>query len=37
MVGRSLKSLEEGGAIKMERNRIVIVDLAALRETAGVG
>ena len=36
MVGRSLKSLEEEGAIRVERNRIIITDLAALRELAGV-
>jgi CRP/FNR family transcriptional regulator len=37
MVGRSLKNLESEGTIKMERNRIVIADLRALRELAGVG
>jgi CRP-like cAMP-binding protein len=36
MVGRSLKSLEDGGAIRIERNRIIVTDLRALRETAGV-
>jgi CRP-like cAMP-binding protein len=36
MVGRSLKSLEGGGAIRMERNRIVITNAKALRETAGI-
>jgi CRP-like cAMP-binding protein len=36
MVGRSLKSLEEEGAIRMERNRIVISNAKALRETAGI-
>ncbi|OGO29897.1 MAG: hypothetical protein A2Z29_05710 [Chloroflexi bacterium RBG_16_56_11] len=36
MVGRSLKSLEEEGTIRMERNRIVIADQKALREMAGV-
>jgi CRP-like cAMP-binding protein len=36
MVGRSLKNLEEDGAIRMERNRIVIADEAALRRMAGV-
>ena len=36
MVGRSLKSLEEEGAIRVERNRIIINDLAARRELAGV-
>ena len=32
VVGRSLKSLEENGVIKLERHRIVIADKAALRE-----
>ena len=36
MVGRSLKNLEEEGVIRMERNRIVIADEAALRKMAGV-
>jgi CRP-like cAMP-binding protein len=36
MVGRSLKILEEGGTIRMERHRIIITDQAALREVAGV-
>jgi CRP-like cAMP-binding protein len=36
MVGRSLKSLESGGAIRMERNKIIITDRKVLRETAGV-
>ncbi len=36
MVGRSLKSLEEGGTIRMERNRIVIINQEALRKVAGV-
>jgi CRP-like cAMP-binding protein len=36
MVGRSLKTLEEEGAIKIERNRIIITDQKALREQAGV-
>jgi CRP-like cAMP-binding protein len=36
MVGRSLKNLEEEGVIRMERNRIVIADEAALRRMAGV-
>jgi CRP-like cAMP-binding protein len=36
MVGRSLKSLESDGAIRMERNRIIITDRKALRETAGI-
>jgi CRP-like cAMP-binding protein len=36
MVGRSLKGMEEDGAIRMERGRIVITDQDALREMAGV-
>lgn len=36
MVGRSLKNLEEEGAIKMERNRIVITNREMLRDIAGV-
>jgi len=36
MVGRSLKSLEGDGAIRMERNRIIITDMQALRATAGI-
>ncbi|MFC2001465.1 Crp/Fnr family transcriptional regulator [Chloroflexota bacterium] len=36
MVGRSLKVLEEGGAIRLDRHRIVIIDKEALREIAGV-
>lgn len=36
MVGRSLKNLESDGVIRMERNRIIITDQKALRETAGV-
>jgi len=32
VVGRSLKTLQEEGAIRMERNRIVITDKEALRE-----
>ncbi len=36
MVGRSLKSLEDGGTIRMDRNRIIISDQKALREMAGV-
>jgi CRP-like cAMP-binding protein len=36
MVGRSLKSLESDGAIRMERNHIVITDRKALKETAGL-
>ena len=36
MVGRSLKGLEGEGAIRMERNRIIITDQEALRELAGI-
>jgi CRP-like cAMP-binding protein len=36
MVGRSLKSLEGDGYIRMERNHIIIIDLEALKEAAGV-
>jgi CRP-like cAMP-binding protein len=36
MVGRSLKSLEEEGTIRMERNRVVITDQETLREVAGI-
>jgi CRP-like cAMP-binding protein len=36
MVGRSLKGLEEDGAIRIERNRIFIADQQVLRELAGV-
>jgi CRP/FNR family transcriptional regulator len=36
MVGRSLKSLEGDGAIRMERNRITVTDAKALREMAGI-
>jgi CRP/FNR family transcriptional regulator len=36
MVGRSLKTLEGEGTIRMERNHIIIRDIRALRETAGV-
>lgn len=36
MVGRSLKTLEGTGAIRIERNRIVIADQQALRRQAGV-
>jgi CRP-like cAMP-binding protein len=36
MVGRSLKTLEEEGTIRMERHRIIITNQEALRETAGV-
>jgi len=34
MVGRSLKTLEDAGTIRMERHRIVIQDKEALREAA---
>jgi CRP/FNR family cyclic AMP-dependent transcriptional regulator len=36
MVGRSLKSLEGDGLIRMEHNRIIITNQPALRETAGI-
>ena len=36
MIGRSLKALEEEGAIRLDRHRIVITDKEALREMAGV-
>jgi CRP-like cAMP-binding protein len=36
MVGRSLKSLEEEGAIRIERNRIILADRDVLRGLAGV-
>lgn len=36
MVGRSLKNLEDIGTIRMDRSRIVITDVKALREMAGV-
>jgi CRP/FNR family cyclic AMP-dependent transcriptional regulator len=36
MVGRSLKSLEEDGLIRMERNRIIITNQPALQEAAGI-
>ncbi len=35
MVGRSLRALEEKGAIRIDRHRIVLTDKEALRETAG--
>jgi CRP/FNR family transcriptional regulator len=35
VVGRSLKSLEEDGVIKMERHRIIIKDIDMLRNVAG--
>ncbi len=36
MVGRSLKNLESQGAIRLERNRVVITDQEALKELAGI-
>jgi CRP-like cAMP-binding protein len=36
MVGRSLKTLENEGAIRMERNRIIITNQKALMEMAGL-
>jgi CRP-like cAMP-binding protein len=36
MVGRSLKNLENEGAIRMERNRIIITDQAVLKDIAGI-
>jgi len=36
MVGRSLKNLEEEGAIRIERNRIIISDRQTLRDIAGI-
>ena len=36
MVGRSLKSLESDGAIRMDHNRIIITDRKALMATAGL-
>jgi CRP-like cAMP-binding protein len=36
MVGRSLKSLEKEGAIRIERNRIIITNQKTLREMAGI-
>ena len=36
MVGRSLKSLEEEGMIRIDRHRIVVADINALKTTAGV-
>ena len=35
VVGRSLKSLEDDGVIKMERHRIVIKDIDILKDIAG--
>ena len=36
MVGRSLKNLEEAGAIRMDRNRIIITSQKTLRNIAGL-
>jgi len=36
VVGRSLKTLEDEGAIRLERNRIVIIDKEALRDKVEV-
>jgi CRP-like cAMP-binding protein len=36
MVGRSLKTLEEEGTIRMEHNRVIITDQETLREVAGM-
>jgi CRP/FNR family transcriptional regulator len=36
MVGRSFRSLEEEGAIRVERNRIIIANYAALKKIAGI-
>ena len=36
MVGRSLKNMESEGAIRMERNRIIITDQKALSDIAGI-
>jgi len=36
VVGRSLKALEEKGAIKLDRHRIIITDKEALKEVMGV-
>jgi CRP-like cAMP-binding protein len=36
MVGRSLRTLEEEGTIRLERHRIIITNQEALREMAGV-
>jgi len=37
VVGRSLKALEEEGAIRMDRHRIAIVNREVLEERSGVG
>lgn len=36
VVGRSLKALEDGGAIRLDRHRIVVTNREALRQMAGV-
>jgi CRP/FNR family cyclic AMP-dependent transcriptional regulator len=36
MVGRSFRNLEEEGAIRIERNRIVIINKDALKKIAGI-
>lgn len=36
MIGRSLKVLEDEGAIRMERNRLLVTDKKTLRNIAGV-
>ncbi|OGO20182.1 MAG: hypothetical protein A2144_12150 [Chloroflexi bacterium RBG_16_50_9] len=36
MVGRSIKTLEEEGKIRLERHRIIITDKDALKEMAGI-
>lgn len=36
MVGRSFRSLEEEGAIRIERNRIIITDETILKKIAGI-
>ena len=36
MIGRALKVIEEEGAVRLERQRIVITDKEALQEMAGV-
>ena len=36
MVGRSLKTLEDEGKIRLDRHRIIVTNQAALKETAGL-
>ncbi|MDY6893651.1 MAG: Crp/Fnr family transcriptional regulator [Chloroflexota bacterium] len=36
MIGRSLKSLEDEGVVRLDRQRVVITDKEALKELAGV-